>query len=99
MDNLILRGKRLLIEKPVRPESQVILTEEAQASMDNEFMKSWTKLRVVAVGDEVTSIKPGDKVYIGSALANSEIIDIEGYMFFIVHEPNVAIIWKDGQEA
>jgi hypothetical protein len=95
MNNLTLRGKRILIEKPVRPESQVILTEDVQASMDNEFMKSWTKLRVVAVGDEVTSIKVGDKVYIGSALANAEIIDIESYMFFIVHEPSVAIIWND----
>lgn len=98
MNNFILKGKRILIEKPVRPESQVILTEDVQASMDTEFMKSWTKLRVVAVGDEVTSIKTGDKVYIGTALSNCELIDIEGYMFFIAHESNVSIIWKDGEE-
>ena len=90
-----LRGKRILIEKPVRPDSGVILTDEAKASMDAEFMKSWTKLRVVAVGDEVTSIKVGDKVYVGSALANSEIVEIEGYMFFIVYESSVAIIWEE----
>ena len=98
MKDLVLKGKRILIEKPVRPESQVILTEDVQANLDAEFMKSWTKLRVVAVGDEVTSIKAGDKVYVGSALANSEIVDIEGYVFFIVYESNVAIIWQDGEE-
>ena len=98
MDNLLLKGKRILIEKPTRPESQVILTEEAQASLDNEFMKSWTKLRVVAVGDEVTSVKAGDKVYVGTALANCEVVDIEGYIFFIAYESNVAIIWQDEEK-
>lgn len=95
MKNLVLKGKRVLIEKPVRPESGVILTEEAQASVDAEFMKSWTKLRVVAVGDEVTGVKTGDKVYVGSALANSEIVEIEGYMFFIVYESNISIVWNE----
>lgn len=98
MKNVVLKGKRILIEKPVRPESQVILGEDVQANLDAEFMKSWTKLRVVAVGDEVTSVKAGDKVYVGTALANCEVVDIEGYIFFIAYESNVAIIWQDGEE-
>jgi len=93
MKNLVLKGKRILIEKPVRPESAVILGEDVQANLDAEFMKSWTKLRVVAVGDEVTSVKAGDQVYIGSALANSEIVDIDGKVYFIVYETNIAIVW------
>lgn len=92
--NLKLKGKRILIEKPVRPESQVILTEDVQANLEAEFMKSWSKLNVVATGDECTSIKVGDKVYIGTALSNCEVIDIDGNMFFIAHESNVAIIWQ-----
>jgi hypothetical protein len=91
--NLKLKGKRILIEKPVRPESQVILTEDVQANLEAEFMKSWSKLNVVATGDECVSIKTGDQVYIGTALANCEVIDIDGNMFFIAHESNVAIIW------
>ena len=91
--NLKLKGKRILIEKPVRPESQVILTEDVQANLEAEFMKSWSKLNVVATGDECVSIKVGDQVYIGTALANCEVIDIDGNMFFIAHESNVAIIW------
>jgi hypothetical protein len=91
--NLKLKGKRILIEKPVRPESQVILTEDVQANLEAEFMKSWSKLNVVATGDECVSVKVGDKVYIGTALSNCEVIDIDGNMFFIAHESNVAIIW------
>lgn len=88
-----LKGKRILIEKPVRPDNGVILTEEAQASLDADFMKSWSRLNITAVGDEVTMVKVGDQVYIGSALANCEIVDIDGKVFFIAYESNIAIVW------
>jgi hypothetical protein len=91
--NFKLKGKRILIEKPVRPESQVILTEDVQANLEAEFMKSWSKLTVSAVGDECTSVKAGDQVYIGTALANCEVIDIDNTIYFIAYENNIAIIW------
>jgi hypothetical protein len=56
-------------------------------------MKSWSKLNVVATGDECTGVKTGDQVYIGTALANCEVIDIDGTMYFIAYENNVAIVW------
>lgn len=90
-----LKGKRILIEKPVRPDNGVILTEDVQTALDAEFMKSWSKLKVVAVGDEVTAVKAGDSVYIGSALANCEVIDINQTIYFIANELNVAIIWGE----
>ena len=98
MKNALLKGKRILIEKPVRKESAVILGEDVQAGLDADMMKQWSRLKVVAVGDECTSVKVGDHVYIGSALANCEVVDIEGYVFFIAYESNVAIIWQDGKE-
>mgnify|MGYP000503827184 FL=1 len=98
MKNALLKGKRILIEKPVRKESAVILGEDVQAGLDADMMKQWSRLKVVAVGDECTSVKVGDHVYIGSALANCEVVDIEGSVFFIAYESNVAIIWQDGKE-
>jgi hypothetical protein len=95
MKNVVLKGKRILIEKPVRKESAVILGEDVQVSLDADMMKQWSHLRVVAVGDECTSVKVGDQVYVGTALANCEVVDIEGYMFFIAYESNVAIIWDE----
>jgi hypothetical protein len=88
-----LHGKRILIEKPVKPESQVLLTAESEAVMEQEWMKSWTKLKVHATGSECTNVQPGDLVYVGNALANSEIIDIEGSLYFLVNEAAVCITW------
>ena len=88
-----LHGKRILIEKPVKPESQVLLTAESEAAMEQEWMKSWTKLKVHATGSECTSVQPGDLVYVGNALANSEIIDIDGSLYFLVNEAAVCITW------
>ncbi len=88
-----LHGKRILIEKPVKPESQVLLTAESEAAMEQEWMKSWTKLKVHATGSECTNVQPGDLVYVGNALANSEIIDIESSLYFLVNEAAVCITW------
>lgn len=88
-----LHGKRVLIEKPAKPESQVLLTAEGEAEMEKEWMKSWTKLKVFATGSDCTLVKEGDLVYVGNALANSEIIDIEGKLYFLVNEAAVCITW------
>jgi hypothetical protein len=88
-----LHGKRILIEKPIKPESQVLLTAESEAAMEQEWMKSWTKLKVHTTGSECTNVQPGDLVYVGNALANSEIIDIEGSLYFLVNEAAVCITW------
>jgi hypothetical protein len=97
MKNALLKGKRVLIEKPVRKESAVILGEDVQANLDADMMLQWSRLKVVAVGNECTSVKAGDQVYVGSALANSEVVEIEGSVFFIVYESNVAIIWNESE--
>ena len=88
-----LHGKRILIEKPVKPESQVLMTAEGEAEMEKEWMKSWTKLKVHAVGTDCTQVQTGDLVYVGNALANAELIDIEGTLYFLVSESAVCITW------
>lgn len=88
-----LRGRRILIEKPVRPESAIELTEEVKMSLDHEFMKKWSRLKVYAVGEDVTDVKVGDEVYVGSALTTSEILEIEGKHFLMIGEHEVAIVW------
>ena len=88
-----LHGKRILIEKPLKPESQVILTPEAEAAMEQDLIKTWSKLKVFAVGNDCTHVQAGDLVYVGNALANSEILDIDGNIYFLVNEAAVCITW------
>ena len=59
-----LVGKRVLLNKPVQPESKIQITPEVQAKMDHEMMEKWTALEVFAVGDEVELVKPGDRVFV-----------------------------------
>lgn len=89
-----LLGKRILIKKPERKESSIIeLSEEQKEAMDREMMMKYSKLEVAEVGDECTSVKKGDTVYVGRSLEHAEIIDVEGSLFFMLNEAQVSIIW------
>ena len=92
MDFKVL-GKRVLIEKPETPESPVLLTDDVKAQMEREMIAKWTKLPVAATGEECTSVKPGDQVYVGRALEHSEIILIDEKTYFMINEAQVSIIW------
>ena len=89
----LLRGKRILIEKPEVPESQFTLTEKIEKDIERDLIKSWSKLKVFSVGDQVTDIKAGDLVYVGTALQHAEVIDIDDKLYFMVNEAAVSIIW------
>lgn len=89
-----VRGKRVLIKKPViKKESLIEFTPAMEAEYERDMMMKYTKLEVAEVGNEVTDIKPGDLVYVGGAIAHSEVIQIEEEFFFLVPEHAVSIIW------
>jgi len=86
-------GKRVLVEKPETPESPVIISDEVKAQMEKEMIATWNKLSVAATGEECTSVKAGDLVYIGRALEHAEILLIEEKTYFMINEAQVSIIW------
>jgi co-chaperonin GroES (HSP10) len=86
-------GKRVLIEKPETPESPVILTDDVKAKMEKEMIATWSKLPVAATGEECTSVKTGDLVYVGRALEHAEVLLIEEKTYFMINEAQVSIIW------
>jgi hypothetical protein len=90
-----LRGKRILVTKPVAETKSLIeITPEVQAELDQEMMKKWTRLTVFAVGTEVTDIKPNDQVYINaSMLANAELVQLEGVDYMMILDHAVAIVY------
>ena len=90
-----LRGKRVLVTKPVSETKSLIeITPEVQAELDKELMSKWTRLTVFAVGSEVLDIKPNDEVYINaSMLANAELVRLDGVDYMMVLDHAVAIVY------
>ena len=89
-----LLGHRILIEKPQRPKSIIELTPEQEAAMDADFLKQWLKLKVFAIGTNVTNLAAGDLVFIDShALTHAEIIPYEDKHYLVLNEHDVLIVW------
>jgi hypothetical protein len=100
MSEFILRGNRVMLDKPVKKEDEkkkvdLILSKGDEKSVEEEMMKQWTHLNVYAVGVDVTDINVGDKVYVRtSALHNAEIVDMDGDMKMLVLIHDVIMIWQ-----
>lgn len=99
MSEFILRGNRVLIDKPEKKEEEnkldLILSESDEKDLEKDMMKEWTHLNVCAVGTDVTDVKVGDKVYVRTgALHNAEIIDLEGSIKMMVTVHDIVMIWQ-----
>ena len=89
-----LKGRRVLLNKPEVKESQFELSESDKHALEMDMRKTWTKLEVYAIGDDVESVKVGDKVYMGiTGLQTSEAVELEDGMKLMVAERDIAIIW------
>lgn len=89
-----LLGKRILLNIPARKESLIELTPEVERQLDEEMIKKWTELEVFAIGEDVTVVVPGDKVYISTSyLQSAERIIIGEETKMMVLEFEIAIVW------
>jgi len=89
-----LKGKRVLLSRPVLEKSAIELTPEVQASLDQENMKKWTHLEVFAIGDQVTDINVGDVVYLPKgAIEQCDVLDVEGEVKLMTSDFQIAIVW------
>lgn len=99
MKKFILRGNRVLIDKPEKKEDEnkldLLLSESDEKDIEKDMMKEWTHLNVAAVGVEVTDVKAGDKVYVKTgALHNAEIIDLDGSIKMMVTIHDIVMVWQ-----
>jgi hypothetical protein len=84
-----------MIQKPESEKKSMIeLTPEVEAQLEKEAIAKWTRLKVYAVGTEVTDIVAGDDVYITpGVLAAAEVFKVDEEVFMIVPDHAVAIIY------
>ncbi len=100
MSKFILRGNRIMLDKPVKKEEEkkkveIILSKEDEKDIEQDMMEQWTHLNVHAIGVDVTDVKTGDKVYVRtSALHNAEIIDLDGDLKLMVSIHDVILVWE-----
>ena len=83
------QGKIVILNKPAY-EAKIKgleLSPEAQASMEADLVKHYTRLTVHAVGEDVTFCKAGDEVLITPRqLSYCDVIEIEGKTKFVAKE-------------
>ena len=99
MSKFILRGNKILLDKPEKKEEDnkldLILSKDDEKNIEKDMMKEWTHLNVFAVGEEVNDVKFGDKVYVRTgALHNAEIIDMDGSIKMMVLVHDIVMIWQ-----
>lgn len=89
-----LRGRRILLTKPVKKESAIQLSAGTEAQLDAEAMKQWTALEVYAIGEDVEEVTAGDKVYVPTyGLQQAEILEVGGALRMMISEGDIAIVW------
>jgi hypothetical protein len=89
-------GKLVIIEVPVMPkeENGLLLLGDAQKQKEDEFAKSWNRLKVKAVGVECTWVKPGDEVLITpKQLSYADTFVIDDVAHFVVQESHCIGKW------
>jgi len=90
-----LIGTRVLLTKPVKPESTIVLSSDMEEALERDMMKKWTHLEVYAIGSDVTTVNVGDKVYVpSSSLQLADLIELDDLSVkMMVAEREIAIIW------
>jgi hypothetical protein len=90
-----LLGTRVLVTKPIKPESTIVLSPEMEAELEIEMMKKWTHIEIYAIGDEVKTVKIGDIVYIPIyALKSADLLEMDDLTTkMMVAERDIAMIW------
>lgn len=95
--NINLLGNRVYLNMPKKEKSKLIVDENTKDALKKELLNKMSKLTVYAVGDLVTSIKPGDEVLVDpEALARkATIIPLsENKEVLLVSPFDIVHIWK-----
>lgn len=91
-----LLGNRIYLEMPKQDEeNKLIVDDNTKEAMQREMLKTFSKLRVHTVGDNVSNIKTGDVVLVDpSVLTKAPLVDLsETEQVLLVSLFDIIMIW------
>jgi co-chaperonin GroES (HSP10) len=92
--SITVKGHRVLLNRPRREERLIQLTPEMEEELNMKELANLKRLEVYALGEEVTSVKVGDFVYVNLMyLQSAELVEIEGEEKIMVRDSDIAIVW------
>jgi co-chaperonin GroES (HSP10) len=91
---ITVKGHRVLLNRPRREERLIQLTPEMEEELNMKELANLKRLEVYALGEEVTSVKVGDFVYVNLMyLQSAELVEVEGEEKIMVRDSDIAIVW------
>lgn len=92
--SITVKGHRVLLNRPKREERLIQLAPEMEEEMNIKELIGLKHLEVYAIGEEVTSVKVGDVVYVNLMyLQSAELLDIDDTQKIMVRDSDIAIVW------
>jgi co-chaperonin GroES (HSP10) len=92
-----LLGKRVLIPFPtVEKKVDLILTDSQTKEQDEELIKKYLRIPVLAVGSEVERVKVGDEIYIPArclAPGRADAVEVADKRYYIIQEVDIAAVY------
>ena len=93
--SFVLKGRRILVDKPMLPKSSIELSPAQQAELESTLIDKFKKLRIHAVGDDCKFAKPDMVVHITFRDIEHAIpIDLDGVINLMLDESDIAIIYN-----
>lgn len=89
------QGKVVLLNKPeIENKSNLELDQKTKAALEEDLVKHYTRLKVHAVGEDVTFCKVGDEVLITPRqLSHCDTIELDGKIKFVAVESNCLAVY------
>lgn len=90
-----LRGNRILVTRPIREKSKVLMDKATEAALDAEHLQNFNRLEVYAVGNLVTDINVGDEILVDLSLLNNKpvIHIIGGKQRILLSIFDIILVW------
>lgn len=89
-----LWGNKIYLVMPEKEESKVILAPEINRDLEKEFIAKFDKLKIYAVGSDVTKFVEGEEVLVDpQSLKRASVIEVGKKKLLLISDYDVVHTW------